>query len=114
MQSELQAHLLSTDDLHVLSLQTAVSCGTLANPGNGSVSYSGGTTYGHRATYSCNTGYNLVGGSTRRCQARTTTGFWSGSASTCRRMLLLTVPSKMYAHDVFLSCFDSCELWQSD
>ena len=25
-----------------------------------------------------------------------------------------TVTSKMYAHDVFLSCFDSCELRQSD
>ena len=91
-----------------------MNCGTLTNPVNGRVSHSGGTTLGQIATYSCNTGYNLVGGSTRRCQARTTTGFWSGSASTCRRMLLLTVPSKMYAHDVFLSCFDSCELWQSD
>ena len=30
--------------------------------------------------------YNLVGGSTRTCQA---TGVWSGSAPTCQRMLLL-------------------------
>ena len=70
-------------DLFLLS--TVVDCGTLTNPANGLVSYSGRTTFRQIANYSCNTGYNLVGGSTRTCQA---TGRWSGSAPTCQRMLL--------------------------
>ena len=67
---------------------TAVDCGTLTSPANGQVSYSGRTTFEHTATYSCHTGYVLVGNSNRTCQA---TGRWSGSASTCRRMLLLKI-----------------------
>ena len=66
-------------------LSTAVDCGTLPNPVNGQVSTTG-TTSGHTATYSCSIGYDLVGGSTRTCQA---TGQWSGSAPTCHRMLFL-------------------------
>lgn len=34
-----------------------------------------GTKYGANATYTCNTGYKLVGGSTRTCQADGTWGF---------------------------------------
>ena len=68
----------------VFLLLTAVSCGTLSNPNNGRVSHTGGTTFGRTATYSCNTGYNLVGGSTCTCQA---IGVWSGSAPTCQGVL---------------------------
>ena len=42
------------------------------------------------ATYSCNTCYNLVGNSTRTCQA---TGNWSENAPTCQGMLLHSVYS---------------------
>ena len=63
-----------------------MDCGTLSNPANGQVSHTDGTTYGETATYSCNTGYNRVGGSTRTCQAA---GTWSGSEPTCQSMLLL-------------------------
>ena len=65
-------------------LSTVVDCGTLTNPANGQVSHTAGTTFGETATYSCNTGYNLVGDSTRTCQA---TGEWSGSEPTCECML---------------------------
>ena len=64
-----------------------MDCGSLTNPTNGRVSHTTGTTYGKRATYSCNTGYNLVGGSTRTCLA---TRRWSGSAPTCQGVLLFT------------------------
>ena len=67
---------------------TAVDCHGLTNPANGQVSHTAGTTFGQKATYTCNTDYNLVGDSTRTCQA---TGAWSGSAPTCHRMLLLNV-----------------------
>ena len=68
--------------LHVvwLLISPAVVCGTLNQPTNGDVNLTG-TTLGQRATYTCDTGYNLVGGSTRMCQA---TGVWSGSAPTCQ------------------------------
>ena len=60
---------------------TAVNCGTLTNPNNGQVSHTAGTTFGQTANYSCNTGYNLVGGHNRTCQA---TAVWSGNAPTCQ------------------------------
>ena len=56
-------------------LSTAVDCGTLPDPVNGQVNDTAGTTFGQTATYSCNTGYDLVGNSTHMCQ---TTGVWSG------------------------------------
>ena len=62
-----------------------INCGTLTNPANGRVSYTAGTTFGQTATYSCNTGYSLVGDSIRMCQ---TTGVWSRSTPTCQGMLL--------------------------
>ena len=67
---------------------TAVDCGTLTDPDNGSVNHTAGTTFGKTATYSCDTGYSLVGDSTRTCQA---TGNWSGSAPTCQGMLLYSI-----------------------
>ena len=59
---------------------TAVDCGNLTDPANGQVNHTSGTTFGENATYSCNTGYNLVGDRTRTCQA---TANWSGSPPTC-------------------------------
>ena len=79
-----------SSNMHVFLIFTAVDCGTMTNPNNGQVSHTGETTFGQSATYSCNTGYNLVGGSIRMCQA---TGEWSGSASTCQSMLFLSVDS---------------------
>ena len=64
---------------------TVVDCGNLTYPVNGSVTHTSGTTFEQTATYTCNTGYNLVGDSTRTCHA---TGNWSGSAPTCVGMLL--------------------------
>ena len=62
-----------------------MDCGSLTNPANGQVSTTGGTTFGQNATYSCITGYNLVGDSTRTCEAN---GDWSGSPPTCQSMFL--------------------------
>ena len=71
--------------LHIAFLfSTVVDCGALTDPANGQVSHPDGTTFGQTATYSCNTGYTLVGDSTRTCEA---TENWSGDAPTCERML---------------------------
>ena len=63
----------------------AVECGTLTDPANGQVSYTAGTTFEQTATYSCDTGYNLVGDNNRTCQA---TGRWSVNTPTCQGKLL--------------------------
>ncbi|XP_064386146.1 uncharacterized protein LOC135334769 isoform X3 [Halichondria panicea] len=58
-----------------------VDCGPLANPSNGAVSTSSGTTFMMTATYTCNTRYLLSGDASQTCQA---TGVWGGSAPTCQ------------------------------
>ena len=67
--------------IRIYLLYIAVDCGTLTNPANGQVTYTAGTLFGQTATYSCDSGYNLVGESVCTCQA---TGVWSGSVPTCQ------------------------------
>ena len=64
-------------------LLTVVDCGTMTDPTNGQVSHTAGTTFEQTATYSCDTGYILVGDNNRTCQA---TGVWSGSEPICQSM----------------------------
>ena len=83
------------------TLLTAVNCGNLIHPANGSVNHTAGTTFGQAATYSCNTGYNLVGDSTRTCQVEEN---WSGNAPTCEGMYVykLTFSYPMMMHFAFV------------
>ena len=85
-------------NIHIFYLSTAVNCGALNNPANGRVSHTAGTTFGQTATYSCNTGYNLVGNSTQTCQA---TGVWFGSAPTCQGVLYIHM--YMFTTSLFIS-----------
>ena len=78
----------------ILLILAAVDCGNLTDPVNGQVTLTG-TTFGQTATYSCNTGYNLVGDSNRTCQA---TGNWSGSAPTCQGMLVKVISFLPYVY----------------
>jgi hypothetical protein len=59
------------------------SCAPVACPAltiaNGSVDTGSGT-FGATATYTCLTGYDKMGGTTRRCEAN---AMWSGTAPTC-------------------------------
>ncbi len=64
-------------------LPTAVDCGPLTIA-NGAVDTSFGTTFMMTATYTCNTGYNIVGSESRTCG---TSGVWSSTAPTCESML---------------------------
>ena len=78
-----------------------MDCGTLTNPANSQVSYTGRTTFGQTATYSCNAGYNLVGNSTRTCD-----GVWSGSEPTCQGVLLSLI---VYRGEIFGSVHPSVQ-----
>ena len=58
-----------------------MTCEELSAPANGMVSVnSHRPRSGDTATYTCNSGYELVGSATRTCLA---TGMWSGSAPAC-------------------------------
>ena len=57
----------------------AVECPNLSNPSNGRVDQRGNRP-GDRASYTCDSGYELVGLSSRICQNN---GQWSGDAPTC-------------------------------
>ena len=59
---------------------TAVNCGALTDPMNGMVDTSSGTTFMNTATYTCDTGYILIGTSTRMCQSD---AVWSSATPTC-------------------------------
>ena len=66
---------------HQLVPTLAVDCGSLQGPQDGQVVLSG-TIFGSTATYSCNSGFVLLGDKTRRCQAN---GEWSGLVPLCIR-----------------------------
>ena len=68
----------------ITALSPAVDCGPLMNPANGTVDITQGTTFNQVATYSCDTGYGLVGNMTRTCQAD---GTWSGSEPICGKFM---------------------------
>ena len=99
-----------TSNQHTFYLSTAVNCGTLSNPANGRVTHTAGTTFGQTATYSCNTGYNLVGYSTRTCQAARR---WFGRAPTCQGVLSYTPNMHVFfIHDKPVCKLIGCLAWQ--
>ncbi len=66
---------------------TVVNCGSLDAPSNGAVDISSGTTLMMTATYTCNTGYTLIGANTRTCGGD---GQWTPDAPTCLRTQVIS------------------------
>ncbi len=64
----------------VLFLPEVVTCPALSDPTNGMVDVPNNN-FGTVATFTCDNGYTLTGGSFRVCQ---NDGTWSGSAPTCQ------------------------------
>ena len=91
-----------------LSISAAVDCGSLADPANGDVSLSSGTTFNSVATYSCSDGYNLVDGDMMRtCLA---SGSWSGTPSNCTGFkIFMTIMHRKWQCIILFS--RSCKLW---
>ena len=77
--SEWQALAKEPSELCFYKCQKLVNCSVPTSPADGSVTYSG---LGFEATanYTCNSGYNLVGLSSRTCQSDS---MWSGVKPTC-------------------------------
>jgi len=88
----------------LLPFSLVINCGNLQNPLFGKVVLTG-TTFGSSATYSCQRGYILVGGSTRTCQDN---GQWSGVAPVCRSKQLST--SVIYL-DVLVPGIGLYQIW---
>ena len=72
--------------LHMMLMYVDVTCPSLTSPNNGMISCSlGGNNTpnpGETCSFTCNTGYELTGSSTRTCQ---NDGSWSGSNTMCSR-----------------------------
>ena len=65
-------------------------CGSLSDPTNGQVNFTA-TTEGSVATYTCGTGYDPVGDTTRTCQSDEQ---WSGSEPVCgRKFIIYSIPA---------------------
>ena len=67
------------------------NCGALSAPANGAVSTPSGTLFEATASYTCDSGYRLVGNASRTCGD---TGAWSGTNPTCER-ITCTPPSPL-------------------
>ena len=59
------------------------------------------TTFGSVANYSCDNGYELVGPSTRMCQAN---GSWSDTAPSCKGKIEKDYINLRIIHDNMFSC----------
>lgn len=74
-------------------------CEILSNPVNGNVTMPVSITYGEAATYSCDSGYDINGVSSRICQAD---GTWSAVEPTCE-------PKSKLLHLRFLIIANICQ-----
>ncbi len=95
---------------------TAITCPPLSNPTNGSVSYSnvpGQNNSFSMATYSCNSGFALVGNKIRNCSGdgSSSIGDFDGLAPNCEGsyyiiILLCLVRNTFYfcSNNMFSSC----------
>ncbi len=69
----------------MLFVRLGVNCGSLNKINNGQVNIQPDTLYQSIASYSCDSGYELIGRARRQCQADAT---WSGREPYCIRMSL--------------------------
>ncbi len=100
---------------------TAITCLPLSNLTNGSVSYSNvpgqnnSYKFNVKATYSCNSGFALVGNKTRDCSGdgNSTTGNFDGMAPTCKGIIILYFRMHVFeSWDIFaaITCYPLADL----
>ena len=74
----------SSASIYYCLIHAAVDCGLLEDPTNGRVAFTS-TVFRSIATYSCFSGYDIVGVTQRVCTAE---GVWSEVPPICQRMFL--------------------------
>ena len=72
-------HHLINHSINFSFISVAIDCGYLDDITNGVVDLDG-TTFGSTASYTCASGFVLMGKGIRQCQGN---GFWSGEAPVC-------------------------------
>ena len=88
--------------LFSLSVAGGTTCTRLSSPPGGAVTFSSSSlSSGTIATYSCDSGYSLVGSSSRICLS---SGSWNGSQPYCQRqgvwhVICCWFPYTLLAHD---------------
>ena len=87
--------------LHYNFTILAVDCGALTDPTNGQVIFTT-TTYLSTASYTCETGYNLVGVDQRTCTAA---GTWSDGEPTCQSETTCRILTHNNYHNMILICY---------
>lgn len=65
-------------------ITVAIDCDSLTDPENGVVVTTTVTADSLTASYSCDSGYELVGEMMRDCNCQRTGGQWTGTAPSCR------------------------------
>ena len=71
-------------------------CGVPNSPGNGSVNTTNGTKYGNMVSFSCNTGFDLIGSHVSTCSEH---GNWSTTPPKCQiKGTYLIVSDNHYIH----------------
>ena len=106
--------------IHLLHFTIAITCPPLTAPTNGFVTYSSSTSdengnyaFSAMATYSCDTGFSLVGNNTRTCtgDSSSTTGVFEGEAAICERKQLICngkLSLKRISYGSFMYAFIVC------
>ena len=93
-----------------IMFQSPITCSSLQIPTSGSVECTrspssrtreycgaGQCPYNTHCTYRCNSGYQLIGATSTRCQGSTHPGSWSSSKPSCRGRLSLVWVNKLLA-----------------
>ncbi|XP_064386873.1 sushi, von Willebrand factor type A, EGF and pentraxin domain-containing protein 1-like [Halichondria panicea] len=80
-----------------------ITCSDLSTLANGDINYGAGSTNSRPvdtvATYSCNFGYTINGGSTRTCESDGNDKVWSGSPPTCQQITCSDLPTLIVSYD---------------
>ena len=86
---------------------SVVDCGDPGTPQNGNRNFTD-TLEGSVVTYTCNTGFELVGNPTQVCELTPDGAIWNSTRPECRRMV-----NVIHAESVYIHNFCSCCVWKS-
>lgn len=81
----------------MLSFCTAIDCGALALPTNGTMT-GRKTVFPYTIKFGCDKGFDLIGSKTRKCLS---SGKWSGIHSICKGMKVFDSKFTAFIWDVF-------------
>ena len=97
---------IDTQFVSVLWSIAIIMCPALPDPDNGMVTWDN-LAPGGIATYTCDSGFILVGDPTRNCGSD---GTWSGEEPTCDRKLLSIITACILLHNYCILLLSNCNI----